>query len=90
MKNLTCNKILQKQVTVSPCLHVLHFLCFLYEAHKSSNVNDEKFSHPTITKGESQKYLLVQFINGNGSPKLLSVCVRIKVNRYCNLSCSCK
>jgi hypothetical protein len=55
MKNMTCNKILQIQVTVSPCLHVLHFLCFLYEAHKSSNVIDEKVSHPTIIKGESQK-----------------------------------
>lgn len=38
-------------------------------------------SHPTIIKGESQKQLLVQFVNGNGSPKLLAlVCVRIKVN----------
>jgi len=42
LKNLTWNKMLQKQVTISPCLHVLHFLCFLYEAHKSSNVIDEK------------------------------------------------
>jgi len=42
--------ILQKQVTVSPCLHVLHFLCYLYEAHKSNNVSDEKVSHPTIQR----------------------------------------
>lgn len=86
---MTCNKILQKQVTVNPCLHVQHFLCFLYEAHKSSTVIDEKVSHPTVVKGKSQKQLLVRFINGNGFPKLLAlVCVRIKVDRSYNLSCS--
>jgi len=38
-------------------------------------------SHPTIIKGESQKWLSVWFVNGNGSPKLLAlVCVSIKIN----------